>query len=99
LRHFADIAEQVLIKHGAPMNRYRLVEAIEREGHPIPSSDKARYVGTILWRHKDRFVNLPDFGYWLKNKPSAIGRYHPGSGVGEISDEDGPDTAEEALAR
>jgi hypothetical protein len=93
---FADIAERVLAHMGRPLTRYQLVDAIEREGVEIPSSDKARYLGTILWRHKDRFVNLVDFGYWLKDRPCGLARYRPGTNVGVISDEDGPDAAHEA---
>ena len=93
---FADIAERILTKAGKPLNRYQLVDAIEQEGVVIPSTDKPRFVGTILWRQKDRFVNLKDFGYWLKDRPCGFARYAPGSDVGVISDEDGPDAAHEA---
>jgi hypothetical protein len=93
---FADVAERVLMDRGRPLTRYQLVDAIENEGVVIPSSDKARYLGTILWRHKDRFVNLVDFGYWLKDRPCGLARYRPGTNVGVISDEDGPDAAHEA---
>jgi hypothetical protein len=94
--NYADIAEQVLQKSGMPLTRYQLVQAIEREGASIPSTDKDRYIGTILWRHRDRFVNLPGFGYWLKDRPCGIARYRPGDMIGPISDEDGPDAAHEA---
>ena len=28
--------------------------------------DKAAYIGTILWRHRNRFSNIEGKGYWLK---------------------------------
>jgi hypothetical protein len=95
-QEIADIVERILGKTGLPLNRYQLVDAIEREGILIPSTDKPRFIGTILWRQKDRFVNLKDFGYWLKDRPCGFARYRPGSDVGVISDEDGPDAAHEA---
>jgi hypothetical protein len=34
----------------------------------IPSDDKPRYLGTILWRNSDTFESV-DGGYWLKGVP------------------------------
>lgn len=65
---FANIMERVLADVGKPMQRGKLVEAVEGRGVEIPADDKARYLGTILWRHKDRFVNIPNLGYWLRNE-------------------------------
>ena len=50
------------------MQRGELVDAVEKAGMPIISDDKPRYLGTILWRNGDRFVNRAD-GYWLKHEP------------------------------
>jgi len=47
---------------------------VEKRGIEIPSTDKQRYLGTILWRHRDRFVNIEGKGYWLRNGlPSVTG--------------------------
>ncbi len=48
-----------------PMTRYELVEAVERQGLVIGGNDKARNMGTILWR-SGQFVNGGD-GYWPKD--------------------------------
>jgi len=65
---FADIMEAILRERKRPMPRGILVSEIERRGHVIPSRDKARYLGTILWRQSDRFESV-DGGYWLKGVP------------------------------
>ena len=35
----------------------------------IPATDKARYVGTIMWRNKSKFLNIEGRGYWLRGEP------------------------------
>lgn len=62
---FARIMEGILRKEGRPMTRGELADAVERAGHQIPSGDKPRYLGTIMWRLKRRFENRGE-GYWLK---------------------------------
>ena len=51
---------------GKPVQRGEMVERIEAKGVKIWSDDKPRYIGTVLWRDKDRFVNIEGEGYWLK---------------------------------
>jgi hypothetical protein len=50
---------------------------MEKRDVTLPSEDKPRYVGTILWRNSDRFRNLPEFGYWLKERPWPAAGYDP----------------------
>jgi hypothetical protein len=64
---FARIMETILKDAGHPMQRGQLVEEVERRGHSIPSEDKPRYLGTILWRREDLFVSVEGRGYWLKD--------------------------------
>ena len=63
----ADIAERVIRENGRPMQRGELVAALEARDVDLPSQDKPRYVGTILWREADRFVNLTGRGYVMKD--------------------------------
>jgi len=63
---FAEIMEVILKEIGRPLHRGELVEEVERRGHMIPSRDKPRYLGTILWRREDKFVSVENRGYWLK---------------------------------
>jgi hypothetical protein len=72
---FAGIMERVLRDVGKPLSRPELVEELEKREVVIPSDDKPRYLGTILWRHRDRFINLPGFGYWLKDLAFAPASY------------------------
>lgn len=48
----------------------------------MESKDKPRYVGTILWRLSEQFVNLEGKGYWLRDQPYAG---HDPAAVGELS--------------
>jgi hypothetical protein len=80
---FGRIMEGVLKDIRRPLQRGEFVVEVEDRGYTIPSEDKARYLGTILWRQRDRFVNIPDVGYWLKNEPCEAVAYIPGDVVDE----------------
>ena len=62
----AAMAEAVLKESGRPMTRGELATEIEKRGTELPTGDKGKYVGTILWRKADRFENIEGRGYWLK---------------------------------
>lgn len=64
-----DAVERILRDSGRPMNRTELSETLEERGIMIPSDDKPRYVGTILWRQGRRFRNIEGRGYWLQQEP------------------------------
>lgn len=66
---FANIMETILKDEGHPMQRGEFVEEVEKRGHLIPSEDKPRYLGTILWRREDKFQSVEGRGYWLKDVP------------------------------
>jgi hypothetical protein len=53
----ADASEEIIRSEGRSMTRGELADALAERGIDVPSKDKPRYVGTILWRHKDRFAN------------------------------------------
>lgn len=74
---FADLMENLIREKGHPMNRPELADQLEFRGVDIPSEDKPRYLGTILWRHSDRFRNLTGFGYWLAGEPYLPANYDP----------------------
>ena len=63
----ADKAEAILRKHGLPMTRSMLARELINQGVPLQGGDIHKNVGTILWRHRDRFVNLQKLGYWLRD--------------------------------
>jgi hypothetical protein len=74
---FADQMELVLSEIGHPLSRPRMVEEMEKRKVDIPSDDKERYLGTILWRNKARFVSLRKFGYWIAANPYPQAGYDP----------------------
>ena len=59
----ADLAERVIRGAGHPLTRAEIVSRLESAGIELHSEDKPRYVGTILWREKNRFTNIPGSGY------------------------------------
>jgi hypothetical protein len=63
--HLAKIMEDLIRSVGRPMTRGELVRALEVRDIMIPAQDKARYLGTIVWRNKARFINIKGRGYWL----------------------------------
>jgi len=75
---FVGIMARILGDMRRPMQRGELVAAVEERGVTIPSEDKARYLGTILWRNRDQFVNIPEAGYWLADAPCPAVDYTPG---------------------
>ena len=50
------------------MTRGELVKELESRGVEIVAVDKAKNLGTILWRHKSIFENLPGEGYWVRGE-------------------------------
>lgn len=68
----ANMAEAILKDGRKPQPRSALAEEIERRGVILPGrnrAEKAKYVGTILWRQGHRFENHEGLGYWLKGIP------------------------------
>ena len=64
-RQIADIVERLLREANRPIQRGELAALLEARGVAIPGTDKPRYLGTILWRNKERFPNIPGEGYFL----------------------------------
>jgi len=75
----AALVERIIRESGRPMTRGEIVEALDRRDVEIPGGDKARYIGTIMWRQKSTFLNIEGAGYWLRSEPrSYILRGGPG---------------------
>jgi hypothetical protein len=64
----AEVVEMILVESRRPLTRGELAKELEARGVRLPAKDKAKYVGTILWRQSERFENDGD-GYWLKGQP------------------------------
>lgn len=65
----AKRAEELIRAHGKPLQRGELVRRIEASGMPLHTGDKGKYIGTILWRQRDKFVNVEGHGYWIAGLP------------------------------
>jgi hypothetical protein len=61
----ANAIEAVFKDAQRPLERCDLVRELELRGVVLPSNDKGKYIGTILWRHGNRFEST-DEGYWLR---------------------------------
>tara|TARA_S200002703_G_scaffold59383_1_gene51509 strand:- start:594 stop:1079 length:486 start_codon:yes stop_codon:yes gene_type:complete len=68
-----------------PLQRIQLIEAVENQGIEFGVLDKANYLGTLMWRAKDEFVNLKYFGYWLRHLPFPEAKYEPSDPQSEQS--------------
>ncbi len=69
-RQLANFARAEILKVGRPMTRGELVGAFEEAGIPLAGGDKAKNIGTILWRFREEFLNVPGQGYWPKDVPN-----------------------------
>lgn len=59
----------ILREANEPLTRGELLAALSRRGVEIQSADKGKYIGTVLWRNPDVFINVEGKGYWLKDRP------------------------------
>ena len=74
---FVRYLEGVLKDVKGPLPRAALVAELESRGIEIPSDDKPRYIGTIMWRERKKFINIVGHGYWLKYVPLPEILYDP----------------------
>lgn len=79
---FRDVFEKHIRAAGKPLTRSELLTLIESDQMapdlPIGTAeDQAKYLGTLLWRNRSDFRNLPGFGYWLKREPYPLANYDP----------------------
>lgn len=80
--------EALIREAGRPLTRGNLLRKLDQRGTPVGGkADRAKNMGTIMWRLKDHFVNLPGYGYWLKEVPYPALQYDP-----ESRDDDHPET-------
>lgn len=65
----AALAREVILERGRPMIRSEIVEALEARGIPLAGKNRAKNLGTILWRFGDRFHHIEGRGYWPSDVP------------------------------
>jgi hypothetical protein len=70
----AEMMERLIREVGRPMTRGEIVSAFAARDFEIPGTDKGRYLGTIAWRNKGKFVNIEGRGYWVRSLPLVEGK-------------------------
>lgn len=66
-----ELAREIILSRGRPMTRSQIAEAIIERGFPLGGRDPVKNLGTILWRFRDAFANIPRYGYWPRDVPNA----------------------------
>lgn len=61
---FAKEARAILLEHGRPMQRPKLLAAFKARGLEIGGVDESKNLGTKIWRARDKFINIAGEGYW-----------------------------------
>lgn len=72
-----DVAHAIITAAGRPVPRPELLMSIEATGLKIGGKDPAATLASALWRDKDRFVSIKNYGYWLKERPYHHAHYDP----------------------
>jgi hypothetical protein len=62
---------------GRPLQRDPLLAAVQQRGIQIDGANRARNLGTIMWRLRKSFVNIRGEGYWPSDVPCPAVGYSP----------------------
>lgn len=69
-----------IMEAGRPLTRTELLNAMDRKKIPVGgTSNRAKNMGTILWRLRDDFVSLENMGYWPRTLAYPPANYVPSS--------------------
>lgn len=63
-----DEAKRLILEARRPLKRGELVRLLERDGLPVEGTDKAKVLGTNLWR-SGKFEQIEGEGYWPRDIP------------------------------
>ncbi|TPL94768.1 hypothetical protein [Mesorhizobium sp. B2-3-10] len=69
------VVRALIAEQQKPMTRTQIAEALELKGIPVAGADPNKAIGTILWRMRDKFVNLLGWGYWPIEEDFAPAAY------------------------
>jgi hypothetical protein len=64
---------RMIVSEGRPLNRGELVRRLEAAGYLIEGGDKAKVLGTNIWR-SEAFVHIEGLGYWPRDVERPVGR-------------------------
>jgi hypothetical protein len=62
---------RIIIGEGKPMSRSELVRRLEAEGYVLDGRDKAKVLGTNIWR-SEQFMHVEGQGYWPADIPLIL---------------------------
>lgn len=60
--------KRLILEARRPLKRGELVRLLERDGLPVEGTDKAKVLGTNLWR-SGQFEHIEGEGYWPRDLP------------------------------
>lgn len=66
VKKLISISERLINESKRALTRGELADAMEREGVSVFANDVPKYLGTLLWRNPDRFVQIEGSGYITK---------------------------------
>lgn len=70
--------DRIIRDAGRPLTRGMLLNRLDRHGVVVGGeADRAKNMGTIMWRLRADFVNLTGYGYWLRDEPFPEAGYDP----------------------
>lgn len=76
-REFTDLARELLLARGRPMQSHPLLAAFHEIGRRVGGKDELRNLTTKLWRAQDEITKVPGAGYWPRDVPCPAVRYTP----------------------
>jgi hypothetical protein len=71
-----EAAKALMRERGRPLSRSKIVRMLTKQGLVLPGQDKAKNVGTVIWRSK-QFDNIAGHGYWPREFGRWIGQGPP----------------------
>ena len=77
--HVASVARDVLLENGSPMPRDDLFAALKAREIIIQGQNPPVTLQTMMWRMREKIVNIKGFGYWPKDVACPAAGYDPQS--------------------
>jgi hypothetical protein len=59
------------------MTRGKLIQELAEAGIILMGTDPRNLLGTLLFRLRERFVNIPGYGYWIAKRSYTPAGYDP----------------------
>jgi hypothetical protein len=73
----ADASLEIIDATGKPLTRKDLYRKLQERGVQVGGKGPLANLGNILWKNKERIVNLEGHGFWNAAKPYEPAGYRP----------------------